>query len=331
MFDLTDEERQDSKRFCAFSERLPQCPKAASKFDEEENKLRRKHFMKVIDTCWRHPDILMQAANWVEEKASEMAERGNDQLFVSISTLRALDEQWCARLLVKRTALKLKTLETACEQDSDSWRQLFMYGMVASGSLKIPKDGKDKLVCAKWIDQRVAACGGRWGRLENAKLLTATGVIDWSKWGVYSLQWDTTGRCTKIVHRPSGAEYDCAEHVVITKKFRIEENWSDFAARIVCKPTEYNIADDFFPKKPAAGPHLLEHWTASCSSAERAMDAAKREIEGAHPDGARKNAGDDEFLKGAKQKARKENMDKARAALQRKKTQINSKRSVTFE
>ena len=98
LFQLAPEELSPDK-MVKWATKLPSVAKTGDVFQDDELKMRRDAFIRVIDKLWRNPDIILQAANWVDNRVSTMSSRDSTRFFDSVSQLRSLDETWICTLL----------------------------------------------------------------------------------------------------------------------------------------------------------------------------------------------------------------------------------------
>jgi hypothetical protein len=327
LFELTPEESEASSSLVAWASKLPAPARTGNEYHDDDMKMKRDAFVKIIDKLWRNPGIVMQAANWIENRAKSQACRDTARFFESIGQLRNLDETWACSYLSGKCNFSISVLEQATAADPDAWRQLLQYGLVAGPSLKLPKECREKEVMHMTLTRRMEACGNRLLPFNEANLLGDHG-IDWGKNGVYEVIFDeSTARATSILHRPTGDHGKVPEHVVISTKFELDQNWSDYHATVGLKPTSYVIADDFF--KDRCGPHQIKLMTGTCKEFDDMAASVKQTM--LKEEQAREkmtHTPSKAFRSEAKAAAKKENMQKARQKLHEKKLALNNKRKI---
>jgi hypothetical protein len=332
LFALSDEEQQDATSLVSYAKRVPMFRKTGNEIEDERLASERKAFIRVLNGLWRTPAIASRCADWVDERAAahiQSAKVSHDS-FESVSVVKALDEIWVCSYIVKVTPIRLATLEWACANDPDTWRQIVTFLMVLGLSLKLNKVCKEKEVLRVTWDARVLHCGSRGNLFNDATLLVKeTGFVDWSNNGVYTVIFvKDLGK--KLVHRPSGAEVDIPSVLIVDRTFALKSNWSDYDACLVKGPHEFSCRV-MFPDQ--VGPNTIKIWAGSCKEFEEATNRARIEVDGARRAAVRHAvvvAADNTFKATAKAAGRRKSMEKAREALTERKVSLNNKRTVTF-
>ena len=330
LFALSADEQAHPNKLVGFASKLPAINKTNDEYVDDDLRLKREGFMTCISLMWRNPHIILQTTNRAEHLVQSYSQRSTGDFFESISVLWRLDETWTVNFISVNYNLSIRRLEQACTVDPDSWRHLMVFGLVANGSLKMPAECKEKLVCQLALAKRMERMGSRLLALTDSNILHQAGGIDWGRLGVYAVTWNASGRAESVLHRPSGHEASLAEHVVITKKFTLASNWSDFGATLSLKPTSYNIAEDFF--EAGRGPHSVKLWTGHCKDFDTEAAAMKSKVEKDRKGRADVTVSSEgEFRKAQKTEQRRQSMQKAREALSAKKDSLANKRKITFD
>lgn len=197
LFQLSAEEKNNATLLVPFVEKTPAFQKTGDEFTDDELKLQREQYMKCMNLMWRHPQVIAQTCSWIEGRVRSMAKQHGADFFKTLTTLKALDEDWARNYISSRCNISLVLLEQACVSDPDAWRQILVFVMCATTSLRFPKCCMDKCVMARSLDRRVVGAGGRWKFLTPDTFLTKkTKLIDWAAFGVFSLDFDKDGRAT---------------------------------------------------------------------------------------------------------------------------------------
>ena len=329
LFDLSDEEKRDGTRLVAFAQRLPQVARTGDTFEDDELKMKRAAFARVIDCLWRNESIVLQADNWCQQRAASILKRDPERYLASLSTLKNLDETWACGFLCGKTSLSLEKLEALCRVDPDAWRQLYQYGLVASVTLQFPPECKEIAVIEGALSTRMGECGDRLKKLDPMTIAHGrTLCIDWGSFGVYELIWEED-KATHVVHRPTQCKVAFPAHIHISKQFRLLHNWSDHQAQLVFKPTQYSIASHFFGA--SEGPNLLRQLAGMDKGFKKIAEDIKRSLDARSKDNATPSVRTKKrFNEEQKKLQKQETMNKARAVLAQRKDALNNKRTLSF-
>ena len=112
LFELGTDEQGSKKTKFALS--LPTCRKSGSDYKDGEAKLLRDAFVRMIDTAWKNPELILQTENWMHKRLNSLANKGADKRFETISTLRSLDETYGSSYVAARVNISLGVLEMVC-------------------------------------------------------------------------------------------------------------------------------------------------------------------------------------------------------------------------
>ena len=330
---LTAEEDASPSKLVKFSESVPQVPKSGDSSADEDLKYFRKEMMKVINVLWRNPKMSPRCVDWLDEKfRQDMEASSKSDCFKAISTLGKLDETWAASWLVQHSALTLKVLERVCDVDGDGVRQLMIFALVACLAVKLHAAMKVKAVMSIALQMRHNHCGQRLARLTSINLVCPdTGAINWGTIGVYEPLWDAHDeRLWRLRHKPSGHVGRIPNHVIVTRDFKLCNNWDDFDATLVLKPSSFPCSDFF---DSGCGPFKVKQWQ---GSADKNMFALADAAEDQHEEEMNALEAHDvfetptKFRQTTKAEHKKEGMSAARVALEQKKTQLSNLREVSF-
>jgi hypothetical protein len=154
-----------------------------------------------------------------------------------------------------------------------------------------------------------------------------TGGINWGVVGVYGLEFNESGVCNKVIHRPSGATVEPPDHVRILKNFVLECNWSDLSASCNLKPSNYNLAALFADN---VGPNVHTLLTPQNKEFDRIANRLKTQMDRDSKSASSAPETEVKFREEAKMQSKRQNMLKARAALDAKKKELNNKRKITL-
>ena len=328
LFEMRPEELGPNKRV-KFVMSLPTCRKTGNDFTDSEKNLMRAAFIRMIDLGWKRPELILQTEDWMQKRATALEKKSDDMYFGEVRSLRCLDEVWACAYLAKRLDLSMGFLERVCGADPETWRHMFQYLLVCSDSLKMVEDHRDKEVTREALDNRRAEAGHRKFEFAETKELVEAKTLcfNWQRYGVYEIVWKEN-RATHIRHRPSGDAVALAEHVIITKRFTLEQNWMDFGAYLLHKPTSYDVASDLFAESktgPWKCPALTNAaWQEITERAKRSVVAARSITETA------KVVAPKAFNETKKTEAKKAALVKARETLKTTKANMSRKRSITF-
>ena len=310
LFELTQDEAETNNSVVAWALKLPAPAKTGNEYHDDDMRMKRDAFVKLIDKLWRNLHIVTQAADRIENRAKSQSSRDTTRFFESVSQLRNLDGTWACNYLSSSCKLSMQMLETAGAADPDP-------------TLKIPKECREKEVLDRALQERMTECKNRLELFNESNLLGKHG-INWARNGVYEVVFDEKGKAKSILHRPTGDHGKVPEHVMISQKFELDQNWSDYFATVGLKPTTYVIAEDFFD-----GPHkikLMSGTSKDFDQLEKNIKAnlTKDELEKEKRHSAPAKA----FRSEAKAAACRENMMKARQKLQEKRLALNNKRKI---
>lgn len=327
LFSLTEKETQESTKLCDFACKLPSTKKSGDTFLDDELTMKRDAFAKTIDKLWRHPDIIMQTCSWVDKRVSAMVDQVGSDKFETISVLKNIEDEWLCRFLHRTYKFEVAALEMVCTSDPESMLQLLMYGMIASSALKLPEACKHKQVLEDALKHALKGAADRLEKMNAKDMFNATTrTLDWLKIGVYAVHFDeATNLAVKVEHRPTGDTCGLADHVRITKAFVLESNWSDHQAAFVLKPSRYLVMDLF---EDHCGPRRITMLTGKAVIFDTFVRQAhaKLQRERAPAAGGKQK----KFREDAKKVQKQDAMQKARSALNVKKTALANKRVIKF-
>ena len=331
-FSLTAEEEGSPSKLIKFAEGMPQVAKSSDASQDEDLKYYRKQFMKHISTLWRNPKLIPRAVDWVDDRVLEEANKLECDVFKSISTLGRLDETWAASWLVANSSLTLKRLEEVCDKDPEGVKQLYIFALVSSLQVKFNQAMRVKAIMNLTFEARAQQCGHRLGKVNDTNLKHPDrGAINWGVIGVYSPMWeDGVDRLRRIRHKPTGHVGTIPDHVIVDKHFELLQNWDDYEAALVRKPSDFPCKDFF---ASGCGPHRVAQWQ---GAKDRTLDALVANCQGQYELKMEEVADDNilvtpqKFRQTSKDDHKKQGMKVAREALDNKKGQMSSLRSVKF-
>ena len=329
LFELSADESSEGKRV-KFAATIPSVRKSGDDFRDDDLNLKRESFIRLMDCAWRNPEVILQTESWMVRRVECMRVRVDPGFFEKVTTLGALDEPWVCSYICQKLGIKLQFLERVCDEDPEVWLHMLEFLLVAAMSLKLADSNREKRVMSVTLDTRAAAAGDRTFKdnSEQAMVIAGKNMFNWALFGVYMIKWGEH-KAESIVHRPTSTEVKIPDHVVITKKFELSSNWSDFSATIALKPTVYNIASDFF--SPSTGPHRCPQITSQAwqtlSSKSKGYVAAEKLIAGCREQAPAPTA----FNADRKAQTKKAALIKAREALKQQKESLTRKRSIKFD
>lgn len=330
LFELTEEEIKDNSRIVAFAERLPSFKRVGEEFADDEAKMRREALQRTLSLNWRYPEIALQCASWCDNRVKSLRNKVDESMFKKAPLdLKCVDTAWMASCIVSLSSVSAGALEQFLVQDPQTVGQILEYGLVVSQSLRLPKMCQQKELLASALRRRCEEVGDRLSKFGQGSGLkdSASGALNWKKFGVYELQFDKEV-CKAIIHRPTGRSAKPPSHTIITKAFVLEENWNDFSCRVVLDPCTYHL-HKFFPD--GEGPHSInalsgdnKDWREMVEGLWRSReeDSQRRKTKVVVPS---KPIGSV-----AKETKKKAAMVKARAALLKQKQDIKNRRKITF-
>lgn len=330
-FSLTNEEQASPTKLVAFATRVPQIQRTGDQFLDDEGTMKRDAFMKTINYMWRNPDIVMQTASWVEKRVETYeAKRAASGKFEQLSVLKALDDDWCAAFLVGHFGFKRDTLESVCNYDPDSLKHLIAFGLVANLTLKFGEAVTEKDIMEETFLALMKKNEDRLAKVKHEQVVDpVTKGINWPAIGVYKLAFGENGICERVTHMPTGDLAQLPDHVRISRKFVLENNWSDYLAACELKPSRYVLADLF---DEGSGPHTVvflsgqsKEFDTMAKTCKACFLQKKKETESTV---ARSSVGTTKFREAAKTETKKAAMRKARDALVARKADLSNKRKI---
>lgn len=168
--------------------------------------------------------------------------------------------EWMVRLASSKGCpeVNLDILNRVDMRDIGNIKRLVFFIIAAAPSTKLPRPALDNTVCAETLNRRAVQCGDRIKMV--GACISAEGIVDWKRLGVYALVWETAPpaagavkKCVKIVHRPSKTEAMLPSHILIDASFELSGNESDWESRAKKGVAEYRLCDFFRQAGPAMG------------------------------------------------------------------------------
>ena len=329
---LTDDEVSSPAKLVRFCERVPAVAKTGDKYRDDELTMQRQHFMKLVSSLWRNPQMIMQSNSWLEGKLEDMKNQVTEGYFSKVSTLGALDEDWVAKYLTSKLPLNMEQLEAACEYDPEAWTQLLCWMLRATRTLKIPESCRQIAVLVLAFDLRVEAIGCRWlGLKANDMVELSTGAIKWTNIGVYEVKFNSEKtKALSVLHRPTQEVAQIPDHVFIDATFSLTFNWLDLGAKVTKKPADHLLCQFFDDNK---GPGVGEVVTGNSKEFNNYATNAVAGVAQGRTNGCRlasssSSSSSRTFKASAKAAVKRESMEKARAALEKKKNDMQNKRRL---
>lgn len=330
-FDLTDEEMKDQSKIVGFASRVPQVLKTGDTFVDDERRMCRGGLVRVISQLWRNPEVVMQCTNWVDNRVASLKSRGTGVDFETLTTLGKLDESWLATFFQVHFGISHNLMESASGADRESMTQLLTFATAASPNLKLGERCKNKRVLELALLERMRALGPRLKPLseKGASICRKDGshIIDWGSHGVYAIEFDKAGFAAAFLHRPTGDKVKTAEHVRVSRKFMLEQNWCEHSAAVVLKPVKLVLADLF---EAQTGPHKTKHMTGGSKEWENIVTAIVARVT-AEASSSVGSAPQKRFREEQKTEAKRRNMEKAQARLEEKKTELTNRRRIQLD
>ena len=116
---------------------------------------------------------------------------------------------------------------------------------------------------------------------------------------------------------------------MISQKFELDQNWSDYFATVGLKPTTCVIAEDLFDARTFIGPHKIKPMSGTSKDFDELAKSIKANLTKDELEKEKRHSAPAKaFRSEAKAAARRENMMKARQKLQEKQTALNNKRKI---
>ncbi len=332
-FSLTEAEVAQPTKIVKVAQRIPKPQKTGDVLVDDSSTIQHEHLQKIVSKLWRHPDVIVACSSWVDKRVDMVAEAQTRGLLASVSILKALDEEFACSWIARQSPnLNMGAMEKLLVKDPDTWRHLMIYALVASPFLKLPIETKDRGVMKNALDKRASTCGDRLAAVKadaNGDKLS----IDWLKFGVYSLEFNSDGVLVKITHTTT------KEHTVIdpsiilvSKKWKLEQNWSDYSAELTLKPHKHTCCDFF---ADGVGPKKIALINGKSKIFNDIVTQAVQDVKTVRQkkaeDDASQAAVQPNFREATKLQGRKAAMERAREALLKKKADLASSRVIALE
>lgn len=318
-------------KLCWLAEKIPRPVRTGDTFADEDAVLHHGAFVKVVDMLWKNSQHSMPVLQFLERRLgrAKMGINEPESMFHKLSTLRALDETWCAGWLMRTGDLQQKHIEAWKEYDYDAVRFLVVYALGCGLGLRLPGACKDEAVTTKLFDARYEKLGRRLDRLKKCDAWDRkTFAIKWDVVGIYGLEWTKNGYAARLTHRPSNTIVEVPKHVHISRSYDLVENYSEWTARFELKPNKYFL-HEFFVK--GQGPHAEVSWRGDSKQFKEAVQVAVDIV-----DGERRQQDEavvkptEHFMEEQSKKKRERAAEKARTALQSRMRETQKKRRVAL-
>lgn len=322
-----DGEEKGDKPSCSLLARVPKVQRTGDLINDQTKTTRRNAYNYILQTLWESPQHTLSVQGHLQSLLAATGTGGDDEKFASISTLGKLEVAWLAGIAAELAGLSKSDLETALGYDEDALKQMVQFLLVAPMSLKLPPECLYRGVMRKIFMQRHAAAGERAAILKKhkTKLFMATGKMNWAVVGVYRLDF-SGDRAHKITHQPSGLTVDIQSHCLINRDYIMTANWSDQAASCSLGASRF-VLKDFFEK--GVGPNATAAWNGNVKKlkidAEKELRAHHERVEALK---GRTNNLEEDFSNFSAPSKRDGGAAaaRARAALQKRKTELQHKR-----
>lgn len=225
---------------------------AAKKFHSQADDQAKNALGSIIKNLMAHPDKILATKGALESEmigTTRRAAASGDTW--DVSTLRRIPDYWWVQwILDEAGSLKKDALQRVIDIDNDSFFNIVEFSLQLSLGTVVPVECKDKKVCSRTLFKRAELVGHR---LRLIHTCIKDGVVDWQKCGSFYFTWDATSTFVeKVHHRWSKTEIVLEDHVRITRKFTLNENWSDATAFVELSPVRF-VLKEFW--EPGQGPH----------------------------------------------------------------------------
>lgn len=242
-----------------YAARLPRPKKSGDTERDSEAVAEHKAFQKLVSILEKAQNsddaasrgLVMHALNYVQGKIERDAAADDNQFDANVTCIGKLPPSWTAAwLMAMCPALTQDKLQLIAKNGADGLSHLYAYALQLPRGFAIPPQCKEKRVCYRVMSLVWERFGKRMSNEWMSTHIAKNGDVDWLKGGCYWFSFAEDGRA-KTVHHVSGLSVDLAEHIFISKKFAITENWCDASASVRYddgpQPVKY-LCMDLFPK-----------------------------------------------------------------------------------
>lgn len=159
-------------------------------------------------------------------------------------------------------------------------------------------------------------------------LINDDGSVDWLEWGPFTVKFDEKDTVTEVKYVQTESQASPKIHVIVNKSFAFIDMWSIRLATAKLEPSSYAFSDMF---ADGVGPKAAEFYTPKNADALKTIvenfntsldsKAAETQDTSVHKVG---------FRADKKAEKRKLNMESARAKLQERAKELQSKRALNI-
>jgi hypothetical protein len=252
----------DNQPLSALAKKIPQIKRSGDLGIDTRKAIERDAMVRIVDKLSKYPayilpmhGVMMSQDFCSESSASQQEWTGN------YKCVGKLPKGWIAEFLLARACelglqekLNTEVLQKVEGNSSHGLWFLFCFDMQMNQHISFPSPCHDKFVASQAFKERGVLVGNRLRKLVEGGI-KSDGSLDFSTGGCFTLQFDDN-KCTTVTH-VNGEVAVVPEHVVITKKFTLHDNFLDTLARVELSPSKYQLAD-FFPDTAVFKGHILD-------------------------------------------------------------------------
>lgn len=251
--------RKAGNDLSSYSQRLPKPKRTGDPDADNEALLEHQAFQRLItllENSRKGPasansdGIIIKTLGYVQARLSKSHVSDENQFDASVTTIAKLPNSWSAAwLMATCPAITPSMVQKIARADPDGLDRLIHFSHQLPKTFQLLPECTDKRVAFRLLQKLYTRHGARITHPWVAKCIGGDGVLNWKAGGSYSFDFDEAGRATAIKHI-NGASVPLAEHIFISRKFSLVENWSDLAATVRFddgpQPVKY-VCIEFFP------------------------------------------------------------------------------------
>lgn len=146
--------------------KIPKVARSGCLQTDTENDMQRAAYTFIVDTLWKDPQDCLAVKGFLEQRRqSGLQGPSSTTQFRKVSSLKFLDEAWCAEFIAKESQLGLQVVESLKANSPEIIRQLMCWGLASHSALKLPQAMIDQEVATKVFHDRSKALGNRFDSL----------------------------------------------------------------------------------------------------------------------------------------------------------------------
>lgn len=237
----------------AFTKRCPRPKKTANAEEQQRNNIDQNALVSIIEILMNDPDRILPTLGALQSSPEAPKRSGvseEDEVWDETPSLRRIPAAWWVTWIIGASegSLSHAKVRAIIEADGDKLIHLLVFALQLSPARQFPTACTNKRVCSRMLSSRATQLGDRLRGLDEH--ISANGVVKWGAGDCYHFSWNEHGVATECRHI-GGKVVPLPQHVVITKAFKLIDNFSDLGANVAL-PLVTHVLHSLFPRDEGA-------------------------------------------------------------------------------